>query len=409
MLSLSFPLRQTTVMTDNNSNNTEDQPSIPEAPCRAAWKRTTDDDEDRTVKRARVTPDLGYPTMISSVPDVTEKRTQECHAPFYHYRDYSQEVDPDPLTPLTPPGRVPNFPAKMHAILSRPDLTDIVAWMPHGRSWRVLKPREFELRVIPTYFEHSKFSSFVRQANGWGFRRITQGRDRNSYYHELFLRGLPHLCKQMKRPGVAEKASTDAEHEPDFQKISELFPVPVRADDESILLHCTVQGGPKARMPIYSGAYLSADKIKAIHGEKGFTSNLTPRDHESIVCFHNSLSASENQLGIQPQTDRRSEQVNPMMYFPQGYVKTNTLPPKIITQAPLNGIHSQQLTVLEAADRLTYDAIPTLATPNPLEAPTPASQFAAGFAAATALSTNHIRNMMGQAFSTGNTQTHPKS
>jgi HSF-type DNA-binding len=269
MLSLSFPSpRQTTPMTGNNSNCAEDQASNPEAPCGADWKRTTVEEDDRAVKRARITPDLRHPTTVDeTVPHVEEKRTQDWLAPFYHYRDFSQEVDPDPLTPLTPPGRVPNFPAKMHAILSRPDLTDIVAWMPHGRSWRVLKPREFELRVIPTYFEHSKFSSFVRQANGWGFRRITQGRDRNSYYHELFLRGLPYLCKQMKRPGVAEKASADAEHEPDFQKISVAYPLPVKADDESILLHCTVQGGPRARMPIYFGAYLSADKIKAIHGK----------------------------------------------------------------------------------------------------------------------------------------------
>jgi HSF-type DNA-binding len=76
--------------------------------------------------------------------------------PFFYYEDFSAHVDPDPLTPLTPPGRVPNFPAKMHSILSRPELAEIVCWMPHGRSWRVLKPREFEIRVIPTYFEHAK-------------------------------------------------------------------------------------------------------------------------------------------------------------------------------------------------------------------------------------------------------------
>jgi HSF-type DNA-binding len=70
-------------------------------------------------------------------------------APYFYYRDHSMEADPDPLTPLTPPGRVPNFPAKMHAILSRKDFADIVAWLPHGRSWRVLKPREFEVKVIP--------------------------------------------------------------------------------------------------------------------------------------------------------------------------------------------------------------------------------------------------------------------
>lgn len=139
----------------------------------------------------------------------------------------------------------------MHAILSRPDLADIVAWMPHGRSWRVLKPREFEIRVIPTYFDHQKFSSFIRQANGWGFRRITQGRDRNSYYNELFLRGMPHLCKKMKRPGVSKKVTFDAEHEPDFYTISEMHPLQEASDaDCNILLPCTLMGGPKARVPV---------------------------------------------------------------------------------------------------------------------------------------------------------------
>ena len=86
--------------------------------------------------------------------------------PFYNYIDYSQQPDPDSLTPLTAPGRVPSFPAKMHAILTRTDLKEIIQWQPHGRSWKVLKPREFEVRVIPIYFEHAKFSSFIRQANG---------------------------------------------------------------------------------------------------------------------------------------------------------------------------------------------------------------------------------------------------
>lgn len=83
--------------------------------------------------------------------------------PWFSYRDFSQEQDPDPLTPLTPPGRVPNFPAKMTAILATPEFSDIVAWLPHGRAWRILKPREFEIKVIPKFFEHAKFSSFVRQ------------------------------------------------------------------------------------------------------------------------------------------------------------------------------------------------------------------------------------------------------
>lgn len=355
-----------------------------------------EEDDEQVVKKARVTPELG-PTLEGQPPvplEVEASKNHQFRAPFFYYKDFSHEQDPDQLTPLTPPGRVPNFPAKMHAILSRPDLAEVVAWMPHGRSWRVLKPREFESRIIPMYFEHSKFSSFIRQANGWGFRRITQGRDRNSYYHQLFLRGLPHLCKEMKRPGVAQKGTADAEHEPDFQKISEIHPVPVNAEDDSIMLQCTVEGGPKARMPIYSGAYLSADKIKAIHGENDSTTTYTPRDHDAMTSFHNTVSFSVNQIRMQPPTEQRSQQqsVHPIMFFPQGFIKANASPHTPGTQASGLGV-GEQMAALNAANRLTFNAMPTA----PAIAPTATSQYATGFAAATALSNSYIRNMMGQA------------
>ena len=108
----------------------------------------------------------------------------------------------------------------MHAILTNPALADVVGWAPHGRSWRILKPRDFEIRVLPKYFEHSKFSSFVRQANGWGFRRMSEGYEKNAYYHEYFLRAMPWLCKKMRRPKVAEKKAVDPDMEPDLDAIS---------------------------------------------------------------------------------------------------------------------------------------------------------------------------------------------
>lgn len=178
-------------------------------------------------------PDKGLTIGKLSTEDLQQR--QLLPRPYFYYRDFSASVDEDPLIPLTPLARLPNFPAKMHSILARSDFLDVVSWMPHGRSWRVLKPREFEIRVIPAFFEHQKFSSFIRQANGWGFRRITQGRDRNSYYHELFLRGLPHLCKKMKRPGVSKKTTMDAQYEPDFYAISEMYPLPTDSTTDNVV------------------------------------------------------------------------------------------------------------------------------------------------------------------------------
>jgi HSF-type DNA-binding len=178
-----------------------------------------------------VPPPAKTSTIVSNLqpappPQQVQEEKKPCH-PYFYYRDFSTLPDPDPNTPITSPGRIPNFPAKMYAILSRKDLADIITWLPHGRSWRVLKPREFEASVIKTYFEHSKFSSFVRQANGWGFRRIvSKGADRNSYYHELFLRGHPHLIKLMRRPPTSSKPLPDPSSEPDFHAISKERPLP---------------------------------------------------------------------------------------------------------------------------------------------------------------------------------------
>lgn len=131
-------------------------------------------------------------------------------APYFFYTDHSREADHDPLSPVTQSGAVPSFPIKMHALLSKPELSDILAWDSHGRSFRILKPRQFEAEILPRFFDHSKFSSFTRQVNGWGFRRLTEGANMGSYYEEHFLRSMPWLCKQMKRPKVGEKRSISA-------------------------------------------------------------------------------------------------------------------------------------------------------------------------------------------------------
>ena len=91
--------------------------------------------------------------------------------------------------------------------------------MPHGRAWKIHKPKAFEEKVVPLFFFSCKYSSFVRQANGWGFRRICKGLDRNAYYHRFFLRGRLDLCRLMKRPGVRQKVTATPENEPDFYKM----------------------------------------------------------------------------------------------------------------------------------------------------------------------------------------------
>eukprot|EP00521_Asterionellopsis_glacialis_P008918 CAMPEP_0195287326 /NCGR_PEP_ID=MMETSP0707-20130614/4435_1 /TAXON_ID=33640 /ORGANISM="Asterionellopsis glacialis, Strain CCMP134" /LENGTH=378 /DNA_ID=CAMNT_0040347073 /DNA_START=39 /DNA_END=1171 /DNA_ORIENTATION=+ len=151
------------------------------------------------------------------------------------YRDYSH-VKPDnendevsSLIAQSTTAKEPTFPVKLHMILSNPEFQDIISWLPHGRSWRILQQKAFEERVIPLYFRHGRYSSFARQVNGWGFRRVTHGSDYNSYYFEMFLRGMPHLCEKMRRltnKDSAARKKLEDEAAPDFYALSRSHPLP---------------------------------------------------------------------------------------------------------------------------------------------------------------------------------------
>lgn len=144
------------------------------------------------------------------------------------YRDYSQvevpadEDEADGSRPVQP-----NFPAKLHDIVSNPEYRHIIAWQPHGRCWKVIDKYLLSTVICPKYFSHSKFESFNRSVNGWGFKRLlNQGPDYKCYYHECFLRGRPELTKMMQRLINPGKRLPDKAGEPDFYEISRQYPLP---------------------------------------------------------------------------------------------------------------------------------------------------------------------------------------
>lgn len=179
----------------------------------------------------------------SSLPSLIDTDQSLEGASMYKYRDFSvvndEELEqetrmsaPSP-PPESPRGsvessiRVQKFPVKLYAILGQKEFNEIITWMPHGRSWKVLKPNLFESFVMPLFFEYSNYHSFNRLVNAWSFRRISSGPDRGSYYHELFLRGKPQLQKFMRRlPKTHKKLPMKKDDEPDFYALDKANPLP---------------------------------------------------------------------------------------------------------------------------------------------------------------------------------------
>ena len=82
----------------------------------------------------------------------------------------------------------------------------MISFVANGRAFAIHKPDTFFKEIVPLYFRQSRLSSFKRQLNLYGFELINTGPSRGGYFHELFVKDRPELCRRMRR--VAVKVST---------------------------------------------------------------------------------------------------------------------------------------------------------------------------------------------------------
>lgn len=67
-----------------------------------------------------------------------------------------------------------------------------------GDSFTVHNDKDFEREVLTANYRHGKFSSFQRQLNMYGFRKVPDCSDR-TYSHPFFRRNCPQLLKKVRR------------------------------------------------------------------------------------------------------------------------------------------------------------------------------------------------------------------
>lgn len=101
-----------------------------------------------------------------------------------------------------------NFPLKLYRIIYevvKSGRGDVISFFPHGRAFAVHKPKEFINEIMPKYFATGRMNTFLKQLNLYGFRRITEGRDKGGYFHSKFILGKRHMCKVIKRKKTDSK------------------------------------------------------------------------------------------------------------------------------------------------------------------------------------------------------------
>ncbi|KAI5563474.1 hypothetical protein BDE02_15G121300 [Populus trichocarpa] len=101
------------------------------------------------------------------------------------------------------------FLTKTFKIVDDHTIDDVISWNEDGSSFVVWNPTLFSRDLLPKFFKHNNFSSFVRQLNTYGFRKVVP--DRWEFSNECFRKGEKNLlCEIQRRKLVATVAQVVA-------------------------------------------------------------------------------------------------------------------------------------------------------------------------------------------------------
>ncbi|XP_075650802.1 heat stress transcription factor B-2a [Castanea sativa] len=93
------------------------------------------------------------------------------------------------------------FLTKTFQLVEDRTINDVISWNDDGSTFIVWNPTVFAKDLLPKFFKHNNFSSFVRQLNTYGFRKVVP--DRWEFSNDYFRRGEKKLLCEIQRRKIS--------------------------------------------------------------------------------------------------------------------------------------------------------------------------------------------------------------
>jgi len=135
--------------------------------------------------------------------------------------------------------RPPVFPKRLYDMLEnaeRDGYDHVISWMPDGESFKIHVDGSLDeedgkaiVEILKRTFNQTRFKSFLRQLQLYGFERTYKGPHRGECKHGLFVRGRRDLLRKKSIEDFQQKANDNSNRSPKSVRklfLSQLSPTP---------------------------------------------------------------------------------------------------------------------------------------------------------------------------------------
>ncbi|KAJ8660990.1 hypothetical protein O0I10_003212 [Lichtheimia ornata] len=150
-------------------------------------------------------------SFVSGDDGQQDGNNSECQASQH---SNSREENNHPAIPVTKSHAA--FVSKLYNMVEDSEIQHLISWSGNGELFRVYNPTTFSRNVLPQYFKHNNWQSFVRQLNMYGFNKVNDMIHSNlknenqtwEFRHPHFRQGCIDDLRNIKRKSVRSLRAT---------------------------------------------------------------------------------------------------------------------------------------------------------------------------------------------------------